>query len=369
VQQQPKRGLRRFVQTPVGKALLIALTILVVFASFVYVETLIAIPAFLLVGLAVPIWLGIKVPRYLALSGLVVILLTAPLSDVAITQEIMTPIGAASSGGSLPYGNGGAVMQSAAVSPYVGGTSTNFTWTVTIYPQYLPGANSSSHTNSSVLWLALYISTCPGATGNNSPSCSQPYPFHAINDSSVAGITTTTTVTFHYIIGSENIWEWQMGLSFRNATSHGIGFILLQGDPMYNGLEGPVVGSFSSVFATLIPTLYIEFLLYLALPYFFVLLVYMIFKRRERSRQDAARRASGGQPPPRAPDSPPASTLPTGEDAPAATTAAATAAATAGEGACPNCGAVVYANEKTCWKCGTDLTAKPADKPLRSTGS
>lgn len=363
MQQQPKSGLRRFVQTPPGKALLIAITILVVFASFVYVEALIAIPAFLLFGLAVPIWLGIKVPRFLALSGLVVLLLVAPISNLVITQEILTPLGPAASGNSLPEGNGGSVLQNAVVTPYVGGTSTNFTWSVTIYPQYLPVANSS------VLWLNLYVSTCPGATGNSSPSCSSPYPFYVLNDTSVANVTAVTSASFHYTIGSENIWEWQMSLAFRNGTSHGINYIFLVGDPTYNGLEGPVVGTYASVFAALIPTLYIEFLLYLGLPFYIVLLIYMLFKRRERNRQDAARRASGA--PPTGPPSPPTagpSLSPTSAAIAAPTAVPATPAA--GESACPNCGAVVYANETTCWKCGADLRAKGGGgTPLPSSGS
>ncbi|HXW66392.1 MAG TPA: hypothetical protein VEL82_00685 [Thermoplasmata archaeon] len=363
-QQQSRRGFRRFLQTPAGKALWIAITILVVFGSFVYVEALVGIPAFLLFGLAVPIWSGLKAPRYLALSGLVVLLIVAPVANAAIAQEILQPLPPATSGTALPDGNGGAVLQNAIVSPYVGGTATNFTWTVTIYPKYLPASNAT------VLWLDLFVSSCPGATGNTSPACSSPYPFWAFNDSSVKGITGETNATFHFVIGSAGIWEWQMSLAFRNNTSGDTSFIPLVGDATYNGLEGPVVGSFWTVFGALILAIYVDVFLYLGAPFYFVLLIYMIFKTRERRRQEAARRASGPPPSDAAasgPSGPPASTSPGTTGLPPGSAAAAgAAAAAAAEGACPNCGAVVYANEKTCWKCGSPLTATPKDAPLPS---
>jgi hypothetical protein len=367
VQQQQRGGFRRFLQTAPGKALLIAITILVTFASFVYVDTLIAIPAFLLFGLAIPIWVGLKSPRYLAISGLVVVLLVAPIANAVITQEVLTPLGTSASDNVLPYGNGGSVMQGAIVSPYTGSTSTNFTWTVDVYPQYLPGGSHSY-----LDYLELFVSTCPGATTPNSPSCSTPYPFHVLNQTLPATNATNTTlipVTFHFVIGSENIWEWQMTLAFVNGTSNATNFIPLVGDPTYNGIEGPVVGTYSSVYAALIGTLYIDDLLFLGLPFYIVLLVYLVFKsfqrRRQQRSQDMSRHAaemsSGGSASPAAPSGPgPGSST----SSPAASSGASAPVAT--EGACPKCGAVVYANETTCWKCGAPLEHSSSGSPLPS---
>ncbi|HTP56312.1 MAG TPA: hypothetical protein VML53_06610, partial [Thermoplasmata archaeon] len=78
MEPQFPRRLRSFVQTPLGRTLLLAFTILVVFGAF-YLSVLFAIPAILIVGLWLPIYLGQKRPRYLALSGVVVLLLMAPL--------------------------------------------------------------------------------------------------------------------------------------------------------------------------------------------------------------------------------------------------------------------------------------------------
>lgn len=356
-QQQPTR-FRSFLLSPPGKALLLALAVLATFASLAYVYTLVAIPAILLFGLAVPIWAGLKAPRYLALTGLVIILLVAPLWNVVVTQEIMTPVGPSSSSSTLPEGNGGAVLQNAVVNPYVGGTSENFTWSVTIFPQYLPGNNSS------VLWLTLYVSSCPGATGPSDPSCSQPYPFWTVNPATnVSGITTETNSTVNFLIGSVGIWDWQMSLAYHNGSraAGNVSYVFLVGDPTYNGIEGPVVGSFATTYEALLLTLYIEDLLFLGLPFYLVLLVYMILKRRERTKADDAKRAAA---PPS--DSSAGPTLPSAKSGSATGSSSASAPPTPKEGACPSCGAVVYAGEKTCWKCGATLGAAPSATLLSS---
>lgn len=359
MQQQPKGRFRGFVQTPVGKALLIALALLVVFASYVYVETLVAIPAMLLFGLALPIWAGLKAPRYLALSGLVILLLVAPLSNLVITQDIMTPIPASSSSNALPDGNGGSVLQNALVSPYVGGADKNFTWTVTVFPQYIPAGNSSP------LWLNLYISTCPGATGNDSPNCSTPYPFFELNNSAIAGITSETNVSFNYQVGTDGIWDWQMSLAVRSNTTHDLYYIFLVGDPTYNGIEGPVVGTYATTYESLLLTLYFDDLLFLGAPFYFVLLIYMILKRRERAKSDAIRRAAGPTPPDEMGPSLPSAGKPSGPASPPSTSPPSSPQ----EGSCPSCGAVVYAGEKTCWKCGASLGAGASGAPLSGSGA
>jgi hypothetical protein len=358
VQQQKPGGFRGFLQKPLGKALLLAATILVVFGTYVYVDTLVAIPAFLLFGLAAPIWVGLKAPRYLALSGLVVLLLVAPLSNVVITQDILTPVGESCSPTSHSNCQG-AVLQNASVSPYVAGPAVNFTWTVTVYPQYLPGAP-----NSTALWLSLYVSTCPGATGNSSPTCSPGYPLHILTNQGTNGTTAETQQSFHFQIGSDGIWDWQMSLAYRNSTNHGnTSYVFLVGDPTYNGIEGPVVGDYTTTYTALILTLYFDDLLFLGAPFYIVLLLYMVFKRRERTRQDTARRAAGPTPP----DDAGAGGLGTAAMGGTAATPSKPPIPSPKEGACPNCGAVVYANETTCWKCGADLSATPSTgSPLPS---
>jgi hypothetical protein len=366
VAQQPQGRFRRFLPTPAGRVVLILLAVLAVFATYAYVSVIIAIPAALLFGLALPIWAGLKRPRFLAVVGLVIVLAVAPIATVVYTQELLTPVGLSSSPNNVPLSDGKEVMQNASVQPYTGTTNTTFTWTVTVFPGNVPQNNRTPYV------VYLYISTCPGATGNSSPYCSQPYtltvltnstPLPDSNQTPVVG-TAPYNLTFHYRIGSDGIWAWQMGVYSRNNTTGVPFYQLLAGDPQYNGIEGPVIGGFTVIYSDLVPTIYLQELLFLGLPFYFVLLVYMLFKNRERRKKEAQRRALGpvpsGEVPasaaPVAPGTPlPSSKVPPGSSAgtpPAA-------AAPAQELNCPKCNAVVYAGEQSCWKCGAALPNHP----------
>jgi hypothetical protein len=356
---QPKQPspFRRFLATRIGRVLLIAVTLLVVFGSYVYVEALLAIPVFLLFGLALPIWVGLKRPRYLALSGLVVVLIVAPLSTVVITQEVRTPVPLASSLTDLPGTGGNALLQNAGVSPYTGSTSTTFTWTVTVYPKYVPVGNTTP------VNLSLYISTCPGATSPSPPSwCSAGYPFIQINYTFPANLTAATPVSFTHTLDSNGIWDWQMGVYTKNNTTGKLFYQTLVGDSSYNGIEGPVVGDFGTTYFELLGTIYFDDALFLGGPFFFILLIYLLFKNRERRRNEARQRAAGPVPPTGGP-SEGAQPLPPPSTRPPPTGPVATPPTP--ERTCPNCNAVVYANETRCWKCGADLGTGPG-APLPS---
>jgi hypothetical protein len=348
-------GFRRFLQSRVGRALLPALAIVVVFATYVYVSTLLAIPAIIVFGLAVPIWAGLKRPRYLAITGLVIILIVGPIATAAITQEIRTPIGPSSSAEMSSVNGTGIVLLNAGVSPYTGGTSTNFNWTVMLQPQYAP-----SGTRGGMLAVSLYISSCPGATGGNSSYCSSGYTLYNLTHNFTSPLTSPTPFSFRYVIGSVGIWDWQMGAVFRNGTTGNLSYVFLVGDPTYNGIEGPVIGTWSDTFAELVPTVYLNGLLFLGLPFYLVLVLYMFFKSREARRKEAQRRAAGPTPT----DSAAGTDAPTGGTSPPGP-AGSPPPPSASEKTCPNCNAVVYENETTCWKCGASLTAGPAT-PLPS---
>jgi hypothetical protein len=245
-------------------------------------------------------------------------------------------------------------MQNASVSPYTGTANTNFTWTVTVFPANHPIGNTTPYE------LDLFISSCPGATGNTSPYCSAGYSLTILKNTSLPNTTTPYAVTFHYRIGSDGVWSWQMGIYTKNTTSpFKPYFQLLIGDPQYNGIEGPVIGGFWVIYGDLLEEVYFEDFLFIAAPFYGVLLVYMLFKARERRRKEMEQRAAGPLPP--AGGGGPGA--PTSKEAPLPSAAGGAPASTAGASSelnCPKCNAVVYAGEQTCWKCGASLPVATA---------
>ncbi len=362
---EPVRGLRGFLQSVPGRIALILLAIGVVFGTFVYVATLLAIPAMLLVALALPIWVGLKRPRYLALSGLVVLIAVAPIATIVFSQELLVPPAPASSPDVTPFGSGGSILSGASVSPFQGSTATTFTWTVTIYPKYLD--KQYNGTNWTKDTLVLYISTCPGATSTNSSSCSAGYTFIPRTLTFAAPPANGTVETFSYQIGTVGIWDWQMELILANATNAtNPARIPLVGDPTYDGIEGPIIGGFGTVYGALIGAIYLDELVYVGIPFYFILILYMWFKNREARTRSAIRagakaviasKAAAGSADP-IPPSPPTGGSPPAGSSPGPAAAPKTPAP--GEATCPSCGAVVYPNEAKCWKCGVSLSGGPA---------
>ena len=123
-------------------------------------------------------------------------------------------------------------------------------------------------------------------------------------DRNLSGANETPTsgampynVTFSYQVGSTGIWAWQMGIyTLNSSTKNQSWFQELVGDPQYNGIEGPIVGSFLTIYSIVLPTIYFQDLLFLGAPFYFVLLIYMLFKNRERLEE--GRPATGAGPGP-----------------------------------------------------------------------
>jgi hypothetical protein len=343
-------SLRTLATRPWGRALLIAVAILAVAWSFIYLGEVIAIGAFLLLGLILPIYFGWKRPRQLAIAGLVVLLLAAPISAALETNLIRTPVPAAASATTLPDGNGGSVLQNASVGPFNGASGTNFTFVVDVYPQYLPP-------NTSLRDVVFVVSTCPTATGNqSSPYCSAGYPFFLQNRTFPTSPNATFELTFHQQLPGPDIWWWTMYAQTQNSSG-GYHTTFLQAGQGYSTIEGPVTGAWTDIFGIVVGQVYLYMFLYLGIVYYLALLAYTWFKVRESKRKSA----SGIPPAPAAP-----STSAGGSSGPASAQSAPS------EEHCPKCNAVVYPNESQCWKCGTPLrgpgSATPSAAPLPSGG-
>jgi hypothetical protein len=354
---QQRAGVKSFVAKPLGRILLGALATVTLVGSFLFLGPLLGIVTFLFFGLAIPIYLGWKQPRYLAVMGLAVLLVAAPIASAWEAQMLRVPSPSANSNPNAPYGNGGAVLQGSGVTPYTGGSGGAYNFTITVHPEFVP-------TNTSGLqWIELIVTTCPGATGNSSPFCASGYPFYLWNQTLPANVTGPRLVSFVETLPGSNLWWYQFATAYYtgNGSSKNLTWIFLNPGNGYGSVQGPVSGDYLSTVGLVIPALYADMLLYPGLVFFVALLIYYVWKRREATRKAAAAGASAPEGPTGA-----APTSPAPPGPPTSGTAESTRAPTGpGERRCPNCSAVVYPTESSCWKCGTKLTSGK-DTPLPS---
>jgi hypothetical protein len=339
-----RSGVKAFFASWPGRLVILALAVLSLAGCFVYLGAsgqFIGIVDLLVFGLVAPIYAGWKRPRHLAAFGIVAIVLAAPIAAVAAVNYAYTPSSPVNS--PTLAGAPGPLLSNATVTPYTGSPGDTFTFNVTVNPSNVPANDSRP------LWIELWVSTCPGATGPDDPYCSAGYPLLDYNTTLNLSVTGPYVVSFILPINDTNIWSWQMGTAYYAPISSGnLSWTFLD----TYAVQGPIVGPYSSILGLGLEAYFLSMLIGPGIVFFFGLLVYMYFKAREARKKAAA---SPPTPvavpptPPGAPGGPPAS--PPSAPPP--------------ERACPTCGAVVYPNETACWKCGAPLTAA-ADAPLPS---
>lgn len=346
-------GFRTWGTRPLGRAVFIAIAVLTLAFGLIYLSEIIGIAALLLFGLALPIYAGWKRPRSLALAGLVILLLAAPLASVLVAQGYFSAPGRIDSFGE----NHGALLQNATVSPFNGGNGAVYTFEVTVHPEHLYNGTRLAN-------LTLFVTTCPDATEPNQSVtvCTSPFPWyrqvHAFNGTP----TQATPVEFTQKLPGPNLWWWTMWATYlnaTNATNTTPEYVYLNSANGYADIQGPVAGDFLGVLGIVLVPVYLATFLYPGLVFFAALAFYMWFKARE-----ARRKAMSGAAP-----APPGPTTPPGPPRTGTGPAAPGAPASGGERVertCPNCRAVVYANETQCWKCGTPLSGGGASPPLPS---
>jgi len=348
----PPRGtFRSLFSTRAGRLALLVVTILALVACFVYLGstgTFLAIPILLFLGLAVPIYSGWKAPRHLALYGVAAMLISVPITSVLAVAYISEPFPPQDA--PIVAGANGPLLQGAIASPYLGADGASYNFTVTVNPANVP-VNASGP-----LWIELWVSTCPGATGPSDPYCSSGYPLLAYNETFPGGLNQTKIVTFTIPINSTNIWSWEMGTAYYaqvNTTnaSRDSGLTWVFDGPV----QGPIVGPYAGILGIALEAFLVAVFIPAGIVFFVGLIGYMWLKARE------ARRKAQEEPPVGPPGAPPSSTAP---GTPSAATGSAGAPPT--ERACPNCQAVVYPNETSCWKCGASLPSTDRAAPLPS---
>ncbi|HEV2316346.1 MAG TPA: hypothetical protein VGV89_02060 [Thermoplasmata archaeon] len=350
--QQPT-GFRGLATKPLGRIIAIVSAIVAVALATTYnLGAIVVIAVLLLFGLAMPIYMGWKRPRGLALAGLVILLVAAPITAVLTTQlTISSPPGPVNSFGEY----GGDVLQGAAIDHYHADSAQDFHFTVLVDPQYL-GSNTS------LLNLTLFVTPCADAVDQAQASsvCSTGLSYYQQVYSFNGTPATSVSVTFTQHISGPNIWYWMIYATTSNTSNktNPIQDIYLNSqNPYTTDIQGPIVGSFLGILGIVIIPAYLDVIIYPGLAFYGALAFYAWFKARE-----ARKKAEWGQRPP--PTSSGAS-APSPQGSPSSSTSA-TPAATPRERHCPKCGAVVYANESQCWKCGTALTG--SEQPLESAG-
>jgi hypothetical protein len=348
---QPQSLIKAFFAKPLGRIILLIIIALVLAGSAIYLGYLIAIPVFLLVGLALPIYLGWTRPRTLFLVGLSALLVAGPIVTAGTVSLLLTPSPAVGGPVFSPFTQ--SVFQNASVHPYYQSSGGDFTFTADVNPAFLPNGSQPK-----VLWIDFFLSTCPNALSNNSSACggAGAYPYHFQNFT--YNSSAKQTVQFVQSIGGVNVWWWTMGAGYVNSTGH-INWVYLAPGNGYSTAEGPVTGAYLSIYTLILPAIYFTVFIYPGLVFFLGVLVYLFLKMRQRRR-------AGGAP------SVPAPVVPSTSGTPATSSTPSPGAPSRPELACPNCGAVVYAGETRCWKCGTPLTSGPSppasatDQPLPS---
>jgi hypothetical protein len=340
-------GLRGFGTKPLGRAILLGVAIVVTGVALAEVGLLIAIGTMLLLGLLLPIYTGWKRPRHLAIVGLVLILLIAPVTTALSTEMYRAPSPIVASSNSAPYGYGGSVLQNAYVTPFTGDSSTNFSFLVDVYPQFDPP-------NVTNLRIFFFVSSCPTATGNvTPPSCGSGYPYFQQIERVNHSATGPIHLAFNQQLPSPDVWWWTMFANFTLANGSAQYSFVQDLTSGYSTVQGPVTGSWLDTFGLILPQLYLLVALYLGIPFYVALLAYVWFKAREARRKGLQ---GGGAPAP----GPAPSEKPGGGGA-------TPASGPPVESHCPNCQAVVYPTESKCWKCGKPLPASAASSaPLPS---
>jgi hypothetical protein len=339
--QQPT-GIKGFATRPLGRIVLIAVAIVTLGFGVIYLSAIFGIAILLLFGLALPIYMGWKRPRGLALAGIVILLLAAPLTTVLVTYTYFQPPGAVGS----PGENGGSFLQNASVTPFSSTDTGNFRFSVTLVPSYL-------YANSTLVNLTLFVSTCAEATIPNQTTdlCTTPFPSYQQVRAFNGTPDHTVQVTFNQTLSGPNLWWWNAYATYRNSTGV-IQYIFLDSGTTYSDIQGPVVGSFLAVMGLVLVPAYALVLIYPGIGFYVALLVYTWFKARE-ARRKALEAAPAGAPAGGAGGTPMAAGTTPGKPAPV-------------EQHCPKCNAVVYANESQCWKCGTPLKGASGSSPLPS---
>ena len=325
--------IKAFAATPPGYVVFLAIIVLVVAASLVYLGTIFGAITLLIFAFGIPVYLGWgRSLRHFLLIALVVSLLIPPISSVLLTNELVTP--------SPAYVSPDNALQNAVVTPFQA-TSTSFNFSVEVNPSHLPTAY---HLTQVFLW----VTNCPSDSNSSRGQCGGSDFFQNLTytvPSSRQNLTTNYPVSFVESLPGGQIFYFEFWTWGRNTTTNSTYSSSCTGPPgqgICGYAEGPVTGSYGTIYQLVLVEVYL-LMAEIGILLVVAILFYRFLKGREKRRNDLAKAQAEDQQAVAAPVAKPLkSSSSTGGEAPSGTK-------------CPQCGATVEPGEAFCWKCGRDL--------------
>lgn len=335
--------IKAFAGTLPGYAVFLAIIVLVVAASLVYLGTIFGAITLLIFAFGVPVYLGWgRSLKHFLLIALVVSLLIPPISSVLLTNELVTP--------SPAYVSPDNVLQHAVVSPFQA-TSGKFNFSVDVNHSSLPK-------NYRLTQVFLWVTNCPSDSNSTRGQCGGNDFFQNLTYAltpSEQNLTGTYPVSFLETLPGGQIFYfefWTWGINTTTNSAYSSSCTGPPGQGICGYAEGPVTGSYGTIYALVLVEVYL-LMAEIGILLVVAILFYRFLKGREKRRNEMARaqaedRREGASPAVKPLKSSTSKTL------------------EAGGNKCPQCGAAVEPGEAFCWKCGKDL---PSTSPPSSGSS
>lgn len=328
---------KAFAGTLPGYVVFLALIILVVAASLVYLGTIFGAITLLIFAFGIPVYLGWgRSLRHFLLIALVVSLLIPPISSVLLTNELVTP--------SPAYVSPDNALQNAVVSPFQA-TSSAFNFSVEVNHTHLPR-------NYSLTEVFLWVTNCPSDSNSTRGQCGSNDFFQNLSyavSSPERNLTHSFPVSFVENLPKGQIFYfefWTWGVNTTSNSAYSSSCTGPPGQGICGYAEGPVTGIYGTIYALVLVEVYL-LMAEIGILLVVAILFYRFLKGREKRRNAMAKAQAEDQQAIATPVAKPLKSVTTkGGDASSGTK-------------CPQCGATVEPGEAFCWKCGKDLPPPP----------
>ncbi len=324
---------KAFAGTLPGYAVFLAIIILVVAASLVYLGTIFGAITLLIFAFGVPVYLGWgRSLRHFLLIALVVSLLIPPISSVLLTNELVAP--------SPAYVSPDNALQNAVVSPFQA-TSSSFNFSVQVNESHLPK-------NYNLTEVFLWVTNCPSDSNSTRGQCGSNDFFQNLTyvvAPAERGLLRSFPVSFVESLPGGQIFYfefWTWGINTTASSAYSSSCTGPPGQGICGYAEGPVTGTYGTIYGLVLVEVYL-LMAEIGILLVVAILFYRFLKGREKRRHEMAKAQAEDQQSLAVPVSKPLkSSASKGDETSTGTR-------------CPQCGAAVDPGETFCWKCGNEL--------------